>query len=130
MNGNWVQRSRSNGVNQGKPFPVPGPGERPRYSASDELVVVLFVCKMSCPETQQKRMETDQITIRVDKEAADAYRAASEEERRKIDSLLNLKLRKATRSQVSIKTYMDEISRRAEERGLTPEILESLLNEE
>lgn len=75
-------------------------------------------------------METDQITIRVDKEAADAYRAATEEERRKIDSLLNLRLRDATRSQVSIKTYMDEISRRAEERGLTPEILESLLNEE
>lgn len=108
----------------------PASGELDRYSASDELVVVLFVSEMSCPETQQKRMETDQITIRVDKEAADAYRAASEEERRKIDSLLNLKLRNATRSQVSIKRYMDEISRRAEERGLTPEILESLLNEE
>lgn len=75
-------------------------------------------------------METDQITIRVDKEVAEAYRAASVEERRKIESLLNLRLRSATRSQVSIKTYMDEISRRVEERGLTPEILESLLNEE
>ena len=75
-------------------------------------------------------MDTAQITIRVDKDAAEAYRAASDEERRKIDSLLNLKLRTVTRSQVSIKTYMDEISRRAEERGLTPEILESLLNEE
>jgi hypothetical protein len=75
-------------------------------------------------------VKTDQITIQVDAEAAQAYRAASEEERRKIDSLLNLKLRSATRSQVSLKTYMDEISRRAKERGLTPEILESLLNEE
>ncbi|WP_084696269.1 hypothetical protein [Salisaeta longa] len=74
-------------------------------------------------------MKTDQITIRVDAKAAQAYRAASEEERRKIDSLLNLKLRSATRSQVSLKTYMDEISRRAKQRGLTPEILDSLLNE-
>ncbi len=75
-------------------------------------------------------MKTDQITIQVDARAAQAYRAASEEERHKIDSLLSLKLRSATRSQVSLKAYMDEISRRAEERGLTPEILESLLNEE
>ena len=75
-------------------------------------------------------MKTDQITIRVDKETAEAYRAASDEERRKIDSLLTLKLRSATRSQMSIKTYMDEISRRAKKRGLTPEILKSLLNEE
>ena len=75
-------------------------------------------------------METDRITIQVDAEVAQAYRAASGEERRKIDSLLNLKLRRATRSQVSLKTYMDEISRRAQERGLAPEILESLLNDE
>lgn len=75
-------------------------------------------------------MKTDQITIQVDAEAARAYRATSEEERRKIDSLLSLKLRSATRSQVSLKTYMDEISRRAKERGLTPEILDSLLDEE
>lgn len=74
-------------------------------------------------------MKTDQITIQVDAEVAQAYRAASEEERHKIDSLLNLKLRSATRSQISLKTYMDEISKRAEERGLTPEILETLLHE-
>ena len=75
-------------------------------------------------------MKTEGITIQVDAEAAQAYRAASEEERRKIDSLLRLKLRSAMRSQVSLKTYMEEISRRAQERGLTPEILESLLDEE
>lgn len=75
-------------------------------------------------------MKTDRITIQVNAEVAEAYRSASEEERRKIDSLLNLKLRSATRSQVSLQTYMDEVSRRAKERGLTPEILESLLNDE
>lgn len=57
-------------------------------------------------------MKTDQITIQVDAEAARAYRAASEEERRKIDSLLSLKLRRATRSQITLKTYMDEVSGR------------------
>lgn len=75
-------------------------------------------------------MKTDQITIQVDERTARAYRAAPEEERRKIDSLLRLKLRNATSSQVSLKAYMDEISRRAEERGLTPDILKSLLDEE
>jgi hypothetical protein len=77
-----------------------------------------------------KNMNTDQITIRVDENVAREYRAASDEERRKIDSLLNLKLRNITRSQLSLKAYMNEIGRRAEERGLTPEILESFLNEE
>jgi hypothetical protein len=75
-------------------------------------------------------LKTEEITIQVDAEAAPAYRAASEEERRKIDSLRSLKLRSATRSQVSLRTYRDEISRRARERGLTPEILESLLDDE
>jgi DNA-binding transcriptional ArsR family regulator len=83
-----------------------------------------------CWKKTVENMKTDQITIQVDAEAAQAYRATSEEERRKIDSLLSLKLRSATRSQVSLKTYMDEISRRAKERGLTPEILDSLLDEE
>lgn len=32
-------------------------------------------------------------------------------------------------SHVSIKAYMDQVSRRAAERGLTPEDLETLLNE-
>lgn len=77
-----------------------------------------------------KNMNTDQITIRVDENVAREYRAASDEERRKIDSLLNLKLRNITRSQLSLKAYMNEIGRRAEERGLTPEILESFLDEE
>lgn len=75
-------------------------------------------------------MKFDQITIQVDEKTARDYRSASAEERRKIDSLLNLKLRSATHSQISLKTYMDEISRRAQERGLTPEILETLLNGE
>lgn len=76
-----------------------------------------------------KSMKTDQITIRVDANAAEDYRDATVEEWQKIDSLLNLKLRAAIRSQVSIKEYRDEISKRAKDRGLTPKILKTLLDE-
>lgn len=75
-------------------------------------------------------MATDEITIRVDPEAANVYRSASEEERRKLDVLLSLKLLDAGRLQASLPELMREISRRAQERGLTPEILEELLSGE
>ena len=43
-------------------------------------------------------MQTEEITIRVDPQAARVYRAASEQERRKLDLLLSLRLdRKSTR---------------------------------
>ena len=72
----------------------------------------------------------DQITVSVDSEVANAYRLASESERRKFDLLINLRLKDATRSKSSLKEVMLEISKNAQQRGLTPEILESLLNDE
>jgi hypothetical protein len=66
----------------------------------------------------------------VDAEAANAYRAASEEERRKLDLLLSLRLKDATRSELSLRQTMLEISRKAQERGLAPEILKSILDEQ
>ena len=74
-------------------------------------------------------MKTEEITIRVDAQAAGAYRSASDEERRKLDLLLSLKLTDATQSNRSLKDVTREISRKAQERGLTPEILEALLRE-
>ncbi|HXG11031.1 MAG TPA: hypothetical protein VNK04_14830 [Gemmataceae bacterium] len=74
-------------------------------------------------------MRTEEITIRVDPEAAQAYRAAPEQERRKLDLLLSLRLRDALRPGRSLKELMRDISRKAQERGLTPEILESILHE-
>lgn len=71
----------------------------------------------------------DQITISVDPDVANAYRLASESDRRKLDLLVNLRLRDATKSKESLKDVMLEISRNAQERGLTPEILQSLLDE-
>lgn len=64
---------------------------------------------------------TEEITIRVDAEVARAYRAASEEERRKFDLLLSLRLHDALHHSGSLKDLMRDISRKAQERGLTPE---------
>lgn len=75
-------------------------------------------------------MRTDQITISVGADAASAYRAASEEDRRKLDLILSLRLTEAARSSQPLKDVMRQIRRKAEERGLTPEILESLLDEQ
>jgi len=73
-------------------------------------------------------MQTEEITIRVDTEAARGYRAASEQERRKLDLLLSLRLRDALNPSGSLQEVMRELSRNAQERGLTPEILESILH--
>jgi hypothetical protein len=74
-------------------------------------------------------MQTEEITIRVDSQAAQAYRAASNEERRKLELLLNLRLRDALQPNGSLQDLMRDISRKAQERGLTPEVLESILDE-
>lgn len=70
---------------------------------------------------------TDQITVSVDPDVANAYRLASDVDRRKLDLLVNLRLRDATRSKVSLKNLMAEISENAQQRGLTPDVLESIL---
>ena len=75
-------------------------------------------------------MQTQEITIRVDPEAASAYLAASNEDRRKLDLLLSLRLHDVTQPGESLELVMREIGRRAQERGLTPEILESILRDE
>ena len=72
---------------------------------------------------------SDQITVSVDSDVANAYRIASEDDRRKLDLIINLRLRDATRSKSSLKDVMREISQNAQQRGLTPEILKSMLDE-
>jgi hypothetical protein len=76
-------------------------------------------------------MGTTTISLQVDADAGQAYRAASDEERRKLQLLLNLRLRELT-SQPSrpLNEIMDEIGREAQSRGLTPETLQSLLHDE
>ncbi len=75
-------------------------------------------------------VKTKTITIRVNAEAARIFETASEEQRRKVEALLSLKLTEVTRQNKTLEEVMSEISHKAQERGLTPEILDSILNEE
>lgn len=63
-------------------------------------------------------MNTREITIRVDAEAAKSYAAASAEEREKIDLLLSLHLSQVTSSSAPLEQVMQEISKVARGRGL------------
>jgi hypothetical protein len=74
-------------------------------------------------------MNAEPITIQVDPEAALAYRSVSDQERRKLDLLLSLRLREVTRPGASLEDVMDDLSRNAQERGLTPDILRAILDE-
>ena len=74
-------------------------------------------------------MQTEEITIRVGSEAARAYREAPVQERQKLDLLLSLRLQDVLRPGGSLRETMREVARKAQERGLTPDILESILDE-
>lgn len=75
-------------------------------------------------------MATKSITISVDVEAARVYESAPADQRRKMDALLSLRLSEVAHAAKPLEEVMREISRKAQERGLTAEILESLLNEQ
>jgi hypothetical protein len=74
------------------------------------------------------------ITIPVDSELARIYNTASVEDQRKLQAFFVMFLRfmatEATSDQLDLKTLMDRISDRAQARGLTPDILESLLGDD
>ena len=72
----------------------------------------------------------EQITVWVGSEVANFYRSVSDTERRKLDLLIGLRLREIAANEKSLETVMDEISNNAQQRGLTPEILQSILDEE
>lgn len=70
------------------------------------------------------------ISIQVDEEAARAFAAASAEEQRKLQLLLNLRLRELTLNPShSLRQIMDAIGTEAESRGLTPDKLAEILSE-
>jgi hypothetical protein len=75
-------------------------------------------------------METRPITIHVNVEAARVFETLPEEKRHKLEVLLSLKLSEATRQKRPLEAVMTEISDKAQSRGLTPEILDSLLHEQ
>ncbi len=73
-------------------------------------------------------MKTDEITVHVDAEVARAYQSASEEDRRKMGLLVNLQLAEILRSGEPLEKIMDEMSREAQQNGLTQATLTSILH--
>jgi len=70
------------------------------------------------------------ITFEVTPEIAEAYQFASLEERQQIQEIVSLLLKKEKDNDIDfLRKIMDEISDRATARGLTPEILEAIINE-
>jgi len=75
-------------------------------------------------------MKTEVINIRVDAETARTFKSLPEEDRRKLEALISIRLSEVSRQGESLETVIKEISDKAKARGLTPEILKSLLDEE
>jgi hypothetical protein len=80
-------------------------------------------------ESGAATMTTETITIRVDARAAQAFNTASDDERRKLEALLSLRLLEAMQTTEPLEQLMRRISENAQRRGLTPEILQDILND-
>ena len=76
-------------------------------------------------------METETIIIPVDPESARSFYEAPPEKRRHLELMLRLRLWELTMGpDRSLKEIMDDISKNAQAKGLTPDMLESMLREE
>ena len=76
-------------------------------------------------------MATETVTLELDSEAVQAFKSVSAAEREKLQVLLGIWLKKYAKADIgSLKEIMDEMSEEAQSRGLTPEILKSILEEE
>jgi len=73
-------------------------------------------------------MANPSITIPLDPQTAQAYESAGPEEKRKMQALLSLWARELAAGEYpSLEQVLNEVGRKAKARGLTPEILDSLL---
>jgi hypothetical protein len=72
-------------------------------------------------------METKEITLQIDADLARAFQAASAQDQSKLQLLLNLWLRELVVRSTPLKSLMDELSEKAQARGLTADRLEDLL---
>ena len=76
-------------------------------------------------------MLTETITLQVEPDVARFYNDAPQTDKQKLQALFGSWLKQYSEADVdSLKRTMDEISRNAQNKGLTPEILESLLADE
>lgn len=71
-------------------------------------------------------MET--ISIQVDADLARTYQSANPEQQKKVQALVGAWLKRAMQI-TQLQTTMDRLSDEAEANGLTPEILQSILDE-
>ena len=68
------------------------------------------------------------ITIPLDPQTARAYDSATPEQKRKIQALLSLWVRELAADEYpSLQQVLDDVGLKAKDRGLTPEMLDSLL---
>jgi hypothetical protein len=73
-------------------------------------------------------MARPSITIPLDPQTAQAYDSAPPEDKRKIQALLSLWLRELAGAEYPpLQQVLDEIGSKAKARGLTPEMLDTLL---
>lgn len=76
-------------------------------------------------------MATETITLEIDSEAAQALQSVSAEGREKLQILLGIWLKEYVKAaNTSLRETMNEISEKAKNRGLTPEVLEPILRRE
>ena len=68
------------------------------------------------------------ITLQVDADLAQVYRSAPAADQSKLELLLNLWLRELLARSTSLTALMDELSDKAQARGLASEKLEELLH--
>ncbi|MGM3307867.1 hypothetical protein ACSQ6I_18155 [Anabaena sp. WFMT] len=74
---------------------------------------------------------SEEITIKVSPNVAQAYQKATERKKQSLATLVSVFLREEMNEEVDfLGKLMDKISDRAVSRGLTPEILETILNED
>jgi hypothetical protein len=73
-------------------------------------------------------MTVEKITIPLDADTARIYLNATLEDQQKLRLLLSLWLREFAISPIPLTIVMDQISEKARARGLTPEVVESLLH--
>jgi hypothetical protein len=75
-------------------------------------------------------VELQEITIRVDPSAAAVYQSASEQDRLKLDALLSLRISETALRARPISEIIRDASSEAIANGLTPEILQEILDGE
>lgn len=75
-------------------------------------------------------MTTDEIILRVTPEAAEAFRRASPAEQLKLETLVSLQLLAKLQPPRPLDDIIEDISKHAQDTGLTPELLEELLRDD